>query len=85
MSELKAPTPLSPTYSVAKFQVQGSVEQVGGAPRRVPFAERDGAVPAFIHGLFEMLEHFGSVLRFVALERTLKSFFILLGVRDVDG
>ena len=60
-------------------------EEVGGGAGGIPFAERDCAVPAFVHGLLKRLEGLGGVLGFVALEGTLELLFILLGIGDVDG
>ena len=50
----------------------------------VPFAERDGAVPALIDGLFKGLESFGGVLGLVAFKSALVILEILWSVGDGD-
>lgn len=61
------------------------VEQIGSGAGGVPFAEGDGAVPAFVYRFFEGLEHRRSVLGFVAFEGALVFLFILFGVGHVNG
>jgi len=62
-----------------------SSEKIGCGASGVPFPERNGALPAFVHGLLERLKHFGSVLRFVAFEGTFEIFKISGSVGNING
>jgi hypothetical protein len=63
--------------SFRQATTEDSAEEVRGGTDGVPFTEGDEAVPALIHGFFEGLKSFRSVLGLVALKRVFEVLKIL--------